>query len=365
MSHRNPDLKPVVDCRPALTELLEHAIGAGVFPGCVVGIVDQTGNRVILPVGRHAYDASSPSVSADTVYDVASLTKVVPTSTLALMLVDQGRLLLGEPVRKYLPEMQHSQADKVTVHHLLTHTLDFDFRLSATKNETPQRILQTILTSELRSPPGATFCYANATSVLLGMVIERVLGAPLDVLGQEFIFDPLDMKTTTFSPDELDTRRIVPTEEDPWRGRVVRGEVHDESAWKLRAVMVPGSAGLFSTVPDLMAFVEVLVGGGAWRGVRLFGQEMCDRMALNQLSGGSDSTGLGWELDQVRFMGMNAPQVIGKTGFTGCLIMFNTMQRRGVVILSNCTWPRRKPDRSAIDEVRRGVADLVFGKAHG
>jgi CubicO group peptidase (beta-lactamase class C family) len=169
------------------------------------------------------------------------------------------------------------------------------------------------------------------------------------------------MRRTSFRPGETRTGDIVPTEIDAWRGREIRGEVHDESAWKLRDRMVAGSAGLFSTVKDLIRFLAMLLGGGEWAGRRYVSPAMIDAMTTNQIAHLGACTGLGWELAQPRFMGERcSPRCIGKTGFTGCSVVCDIDYGIGIVLLANHTWPRRRADRQAIDEVRRGSADIVL-----
>jgi CubicO group peptidase (beta-lactamase class C family) len=161
----------------------------------------------------------------------------------------------------------------------------------------------------------------------------------------------------------MQRERIVPTEIDPWRGRVVQGEVHDESAYTLSRVMVPGSAGLFSTAPDLLNFLDMLLAGGVWGGRRFFSERMIRRMSTNQAGPIGACTGLGWELFQRSFMGARCSgRTIGKTGFTGCSCVCDLERGVGIVILSGYTYPRRKSTRGPIDEVRRDIADIVLGE---
>jgi CubicO group peptidase (beta-lactamase class C family) len=214
----------------------------------------------------------------------------------------------------------------------------------------------------LRRPPGESFSYANATSILLGMAVERACGMRLDRAAQRRFFGPLGMAATTFSPETLDLSSVAPTEEDPWRGRTVRGEVHDESAWALRGELVAGSAGLFSTAPDLLRFVEMLLAGGALDRTRCFRPETVRLMHTNMLPGKlGTAAGCGWELAQQVFMGERCtPAAFGKTGFTGCAIVADPVLQAGFVFLTNHTFPKRRPERDAINRVRRTIADLVF-----
>jgi len=345
-----------------VTCIAEQSVAQRVFPGCVIGLADRSGAQAILHIGHLTYDGDSPAVSTDTVYDAASLTKVVPTSTLALMALDQGRLALGSRVREFVPELGGPYRDAITVHHLLSHTLDFGFALSSLKDLPGQQLLDRILAAPLRAAPGTRFVYGNATSILLGLVVERVLGDRLDALAKRLVLGPLAMRESRLGriPAEV-LQRTAPSEDDPWRGRAIRGETHDESAWRLGEMMTPGSAGLFTTVPDLLRFLRMVLAGGALDGCRVLGEATVSRIAENQIPHLALCTGLGWEMGQTEWMGSRAEGLIGKTGFTGCAVMADLHSGRGLVMLSNWTWPRRRAGRAEIDQVRRQVAEAVFG----
>lgn len=337
--------------------LLQQAINGRIFPGCVIGYI-RGGEEVIIPLGRLTYEVSSPPVQETTLYDVASITKAIPTSSLALFLVDQGELSLEDTVTSFLPEFIHKE---VTIWHLLTHTVSFSLRLSQEKQLPPDALWQKVLTAPLHHPLGSTFSYANISSILLGRIIEKVLNKPLDKAAEEIFFRPLQLKQTTFHPDASNNNQIAPTEIDPWRGGEVRGEVHDESAYVLRTTMIAGSAGLFSTVPDLLQFVRMLLAGGSLEGRHYFSEALIKRMTTNQIPSLEDATGLGWELNQPWYMGrFTTASTFGKTGFTGCHLVIQKDQKRAVVLLSNSTYPRRPETKERMNTLRRDLSDLIF-----
>ncbi len=380
---------------PEIEACIERAIAERVFPGCVVGVVDRSGMRLVLPFGRYTYEHDSSKAREDTIYDVASITKSIPVSCLALRLMEEGRLHPDDRLIEYVPEFNNSDREATLIRHLLTHTLHFGFPLSSLKNESPGAIIRAIFDTPFRSRPGTFFSYSNATSILLGLAVERLCGKPLDVAAQEQFFQPLEMKRTTFHPlRRFDRSEIVPTEIDGWRGGVVQGEVHDESAWVLihrrrgsgtplerknqpateghipgaetPLPGIPGSAGLFSTVPDLLRFLHMLLNHGTDRGRRFFSNETVKSMHTNQVREIGECTGLGWELNQRHYMGKYCSEhTFGKTGFTGCMCLCDMKRGTGIVILSNSTYPKRRPDMEAINEVRRGLADIVFKNMHG
>ena len=344
----------------AISERIGKAIDEQVFPGCVVGIVDASGSRLVLPFGQHTYEPDALEVREDTVYDVASITKAIPVSCLALQLLDQNRLHLDDRLIEYLPEFNNPDRESVLIRHLLTHTLHFGFPLSSLKNQSSDTILRAIFEAPFKSRPGSVFSYSNATSILLGLVIERIYGESLDDVSDRVFFEPLLMEKTTFHPlQKFEKSEIVPTEIDNWRGGVVQGEVHDESAWVMPGT--PGSAGLFSTAPDLLNFLHMLRNHGTWKGMRFFSDETIKDMSKNQIESIGACAGLGWELNQPRYMSERCSQrTIGKTGFTGCMCLCDMEKGIGIVLLSNCTYPGRKPDKEAINGVRKDIAEILL-----
>jgi CubicO group peptidase (beta-lactamase class C family) len=348
-----PDKDKIADC-------LNSALARRVFPGCALGWFAR-GEEAVVTAGRYAYGNDGiddpPAVAENSLFDCASVTKAVPAGCLAAWLIGRGGMRLDDRLIDYVPEYRGSFRDAVRVKHLLTHTLDFGFRLSDCKGLPPEELLDRVIGANMNSAPGEKFCYANATSILLGMAIEAACGKSLHVLAKEVFFDPLGMNDTTFFPAAGVLAKCVPTEMDPWRGREIRGEVHDESAWALRGIMTAGSAGLFSTVRDMLKFVRMLLDGGEL----FFPREIAEAMHTNQIPHISGkTTGLGWELNQ-EYMGKNRTEsTFGKTGFTGCSLTIDIARETGIVLLSNCTWPARKPNRDLINAVRGEVADLVW-----
>ncbi len=345
-----------------IAEIAHRAIRSKIFPGCVVGVTDTTGEMCVYPFGAQTYHNDALPVDCNTIYDVASITKAIPVSMLALQALEEGALRVNDPVSRFVPELGGPYREKISIHHLLTHTLDHGFRLSSLKDLPPSRILATILSGNLRNAPGAAFFYSNATSIILGIAVERCLGANLGELARERIFGPLDMHSTGFRPELFVKDRIAPTEIDSWRGGVVQGVVHDESAFRLRSILQPGSAGLFSTAPDLLQVLAALLNNGNLNGFQLLRPETVLLIQKNQLDHIGHSAALGWELNQPRYMGSSHSMVaIGKTGFTGCVIICDFGRAKAIAFLSNYTYPRRKPDAAQINAIRAALADVVFG----
>ena len=342
---------------------ISRALSEQIFPGCVVGVVDRQGEPTVRAYGRHTYAPDAPVITPNSIFDVASITKSIPTSSAALLLIQEGKLNLHDRVIDIIPELTMEFKENITVFHLLTHTLDFGFRLSSYKNMPPKELLAAIFAAPLKVQPGTSFFYSNATSILLGQVVERIGKKRLDQFAAERFFESLKMDSTGFYCNDFDADRIVPTEIDLWRNRTICGEVHDESAWALRPDVIAGSAGLFSTAGDLLIFLKMILSRGLSSRGRVFEESTIDLMSTNQLEAIGLSAALGWELNQPRYMGHSStPRTFGKTGFTGCVCVCDPLTGVGYVLLSNYTWPHRKKDASLINEVRCDISDLILGK---
>lgn len=342
-----------------LKQLAEAAVANRTFPGCVIGIVRKDGSREILPFGRFTYGEDSPAVTETSVYDCASITKAIPTASLALKLLEEGKIDLDDQVIEYVPEFNNNYRDKLLIRHLLTYGITYpnDGKTFAKASKLPpEELFDWIMHREFAVPPGQSFMYANMPAFLMGLVIERVLGKPINEAADEQFFTPLEMKQTTFFPETFPVEEIVPTE------GALRGIVHDESAriCKMTGKIV-GHAGLFSTAPDLLNFLEMLLHGGELLGKRYFSPETMEQIQTNQIPHLNDSTGLGWELYQPRFMGGHcSPRTFGKTGFTGTLLVADIHKGIAYTILSNRVHPARPKDASAINAFRAAVGDILL-----
>ena len=334
--------------RKEIEERVKVAIGEKVFPGCVIGLVKKDGKREIFPFGALTYENAAPSVEEDTVYDVASITKSIPTASLAALLLEEGRLSLTDSVRTYLPELKNEYG--ATIEDLLRYRV-FGLQMSALTGKTWDEITAHVFENGFSGPPD-TSRYTNLPAFLLGLIIERVAEKPLDKLAQEHFFKPLGMINTTFSNVRPRRSNIGPTEVDE-SGQAICGIVHDESARVFaKAGRAVGHAGLFSTVPDILNFLETLLHYRPRRSI-VEGAE----------------AGLGWQLNDANFMGQYAgKRTFGKTGFTGTSIVCDLRHsgRAGGIafaILSNRTYPKRPPDQNAINAFRRDIADIILKNA--
>lgn len=348
--------------------LVAEPLKKPLFPGISLAVVSRSQPPQFFSYGRVSYAPEAQQVTAHTVYDIASLTKTMATATVTLRLIDQGKLQLNKLVRTYLPELNCDFADQITLHHLLTFTVPFTTQLSAIKNKSATEILEAVLSAPVSAPPGTTYAYVNTTSIILGLVLEKVSALTLPDLVAREVLDPLQLKETSFWPNQLQAARfeqgmtaleIAPTEFDKnWRGKLIQGEVHDESAWKLREKLVAGSAGLFSTAHDVARYLQHFLRSDLTDPPYL-SQQLVEQLYTNQTPAGAVATTLGWEFNQP-WMGEGATTRLGKTGFTGCTMSFDFELGLGVVLLSNMIHPQRPVDREPWQKLIRQLHTKLY-----
>ena len=374
----------------AIRALLQRAQTEGIFNKAVAGFILPDGSTRIV----------THNTPADTVFDIARLPKVCPTSTLALCYILEGKLGLDTKVADYIPEMQTNYRDDIRVFHLLTHSLDYRVPMKTLRTLPPEGILDALFTYKFSKAPGADFNYGNPASVLLGMILQRIAGKDLQQQGRERFFEPLGMTRSGWDPltrewNPIPKEEISPTEICEFRGREICGEIHDESAWVLRKLFPVGSAGMFSCVPDLLKFVKMVLNDGtavnaAGEEIRVAPAGILEMVSRNAFTredaapfipagssnaGDSDATGpnaagplsagactaLGWELAQSKFMGSRvSPRTFGKTGFTGASIVADPVAGAAAILLSTFTYPHREPNADRIHAFRAALADAFF-----
>jgi uncharacterized protein YbbC (DUF1343 family)/beta-glucosidase-like glycosyl hydrolase/CubicO group peptidase (beta-lactamase class C family) len=341
-----------------LDRILDGFVEEGAFPGGVVAVGHRGALVHLHPFGRFSYDDDSPKVEADTMYDLASLTKVVAATTMAMILFDEGRLDLDEKVQDFLPLFQGPGKDKVTVRHLLTHSSGIEGWAPLFQElQGPDAFLRRIQAMDLVYEPGTDFKYSDLGMILLGEILARVAGQPLDEFVRERVFEPLGMTDTLYLPGEDLVPRIPPTEVDEWRGRVVRGEVHDENTFALGGISA--HAGLFSTARDLSQFVQMLVNGGVLEHHRIVSRGTVE--LFTRRAGVTDSSrALGWDTKSPEGSSAGSyfsPRSFGHTGFTGTSIWVDPDRELFVILLTNRVHPTR--ENKLIYRARPAVADAV------
>ncbi|RYD68310.1 MAG: class A beta-lactamase-related serine hydrolase [Sphingomonadales bacterium] len=335
------------------------------FPGAVIA-VGRHGRLVALrSFGRLDVSEGAPPMPLDAIFDLASLTKVVATTTAAAILYDRGKLDLDAPVMRYLTEFGGTpRHDGITVRHLLTHSsgLKPSGVLWQHARDRPG-ILAQIYAMPVGTPAGSTARYQDINIILLGEIVARVSGQPLDRFVQREIFRPLGMKDTGFNPRL--SPRIAPTEQDhTLRHALVRGVVHDENAYLMGGVA--GHAGLFSTARDLAKLAQLYLNGGTYRGKRLLRASTVGLFRRPQGVPAGSTRALGWDMPAAAggWAGsLASPRAIIHTGFTGTSIYIDPDREAFVILLTNRVNPTR--DNLWINQARPAIHNAVLAALDG
>jgi len=341
----------------AVDRVVERGIEAGGYPGAAV-IVARKGKAVLQRgFGRLSWDESSPEVSpTSTIYDLASLTKVIGTTTAVMVLYDQGRISLDAPVSRYLPEFTGGEKDLVTIRQLLTHRSGLPAGRDIFKlTHDPVEARKLVLATPLIAHPGQYYEYSDLGADVLGMVVEAVSQQPLDEFLADYVFHPLGMYQTGFRPaDSLDAR-IAPTGTSGG-GRRSRGEVNDENAYALGGVA--GHAGLFSTAADLSVFAQMMLNGGTYDGVRIIADSTVQLFTTRA----AGHRALGWDTPTGSFGSGNylSEHSFGHTGFTGTSLWIDPDRDMFVILLTNRVYASRSPHPvRVIADVRSDLSDAA------
>ncbi|MGH9776489.1 MAG: exo-beta-N-acetylmuramidase NamZ domain-containing protein [Candidatus Acidiferrales bacterium] len=356
---------------PVIGPILEDAVAHDEIPGAVVLV--GHGGKVIFKkaYGWRALIPAKERMSADTIFDLASLTKIVATTPSVVKLLEQGKFRLNDPVANFLPEFGKNGKDQITIRMLLTHTsgLAPDPPLEAAEKG-KAALFEEINGEELLAPPGSRFIYSDTGFIVLGELVEKWSGMPLDQFAEKNIFALLGMRTTRYLPPDTWKPRIAPTEEidlpagakpGSGLGRVLRGVVHDPTARAIDGVA--GHAGVFSTVDDLAIFCQMILDEGripGQAGKRLFSAATVRKMTSPETPPWSPAVrGLGWDIDSpyssVRG-DLFPPGSFGHTGFTGTSFWLDPESDTYVILLSNSVHPYL---RSAIISLRSRVSTAV------
>ena len=337
-----------------IDEVVRRGINAGGFPGAAV-IVGRRG-AIVWERGYGTLDwQSGVAVDAErTIYDVASLTKVVATTAASMVLADRGKLRLDAPVVRYLPAFGGRSKNDVTVRDLLMHQSGLPAgRILTRKGAGPATARRLAITTPLVRPPGTRSEYSDLGLDVMGFVIERITREPLDKYLRRAVYNPLGMSSTMFRPGATHRARIAPTE-----APTARGQVHDRNARALGGVA--GHAGLFATAGDLAVFAQVMLDGGLAGSTRLFSDSTVQTFTLP----GPGWRGLGWETCSGggscgRYL---SPRAFGHTGFTGTLMWIDPERDLFVIVLTNWIHGRAHGGTAPVavlHDVRADVVDLA------
>ena len=327
-------------------QVVEQAIADSVFPGAQIAIVHDGKLVALKGFGHHTYDPNSPKVTTRTIYDMASVTKVVVTTTIAMQLWEKKQLRLDVPVKSYIPEFSGGLKDSVTVRHLLTHSGGLHWWVPLwEKVSTPDSVIPYICSLPLDYAPGDSFVYSDLGMMLMQEILERITGKSLDQLAKSMVFQPLDMRNSMFNPPDSLKYRIAPTEIGGSMHRgLIHGEVHDENAFFRGGVS--GHAGLFSNARDMANFAQMYLWGGVYKHHRLVWPQTIQYWTQRQnIPPGSDRA-LGWDTPSMEGYSSAghffSAHSFGHTGFTGTSIWIDPDNNVAAILLTNRVHPTRK-----------------------
>jgi len=336
---RAPNRLAVVD------SIVQEAIHAGQIPGAVV-LVWHNGQVLYRKAfGYRALEPRRELMTVDTVFDLASLTKVVATTTAVMQLVEKGEVRLNDPVAKYIPEFAQNGKEDITVRGLLTHYSGLQPDLDLTHPWQGRDTAFSMAFAEKPvNPPGSRFVYSDINFITLGALVERVSKVELDKYCAQNIFTPLKMARTRFLPPATWVPKIAPTEYDE-QNRMLRGVVHDPSARRMGGVA--GQAGLFSTADDLSKFARALIAGSS-----VLPSLLVEKMSTpQQPPAAHELRGFGWDIDSP--FSTNRGELLpvgsfGHTGFTGTSLWIDPTTRTYIILLTNAVHPRGKGSAVAL-----------------
>ena len=336
-----------------IAELAKKEIQAGRIPGAVI-LIGNRGKVVFRrEFGLRALKPKKVPMTTDTIFDIASLTKVIATSTAVAQLVETGKLNLEDPVAKYWPEFKVNGKEAITVRDLLTHYSGLRPSLDSKPNGSGyDTILRMAEEEKPILPSGTSFIYSDINFIILGELVSRISGETLDVYCANHIFKPLEMKDTGFKPSPLLRPRIAPTQyQHGTTGIILWGEVHDPVAYSMGGVA--GHAGLFSTADDLAIFAQMVLEGGSRKGVRILSPLMIRKMTTPQSPPDKlPLRGLGWNIDS----SLASEASYGHKGFTGTGIWIDPVSNTYVIILTNRVHPNGK---GKVEPLRTKILSFV------
>lgn len=323
--------------RVKIASYLESCVVDGVFPGANVVVYEQevptyfcVGNKRLVPYVE--------ANSLDTMYDLASLTKVISTTNLILMAIEEGKLALTTTIASILPDYQQAT---ITIQDVLTHTSGLPADVALCLNDTKNSIRKAIASCQLSYPTGSDVVYSDIGFITLGFILEAIYQEPLQDIARKKIFEPLQMMDTMYCPTPLLQSRCAPTEDSPHFHKLICGEVHDRKAHLMKGVA--GHAGVFSTIHDMEHMVEMLLHNGVYQGKQVLSEASIASFSKVSTPSGALKRSLGYlcKDENSPFAEVNSPSAYMHTGFAGTSILIDPQLRLAIVILSNRIHPSR------------------------
>ncbi|HTU50357.1 MAG TPA: serine hydrolase domain-containing protein [Acidobacteriaceae bacterium] len=353
---------------PIATSVLTDAVQRRVFPGAVFGVLHPDEQFVVESIGRFTYEPDSPPIQTDTIFDMASVSKAMATTSVAMLLWERGQLDLDEPLARRVPEFLASNSEfgsltalrpRVTLRMLLAHCSGLPAYAPLYKTcATGTDLLEACLHMPLEAPPETQAVYSDIGFILLGHLLEQVAGERLDSFCQREIFAPLGMSSSMYCPP-ADLRPTIPptADKENMRHRILQGEVHDGNCWRLGGVS--GHAGLFSNVPDTLRLADCLLN----RGRNIFQPETISQFTTRQQMPPSSGWALGWDTPTAPSSSgtLFSAHSVGHLGYTGTSLWIDFDKQVAIVLLTNRTYPGDDAAASeAIKSVRPRFHDALM-----
>lgn len=363
--------------KAATTTEIETLVNSGIsnkyFPGAQLLI--GTPEKILMEksFGKYTYDSDAKDVYASSIFDLASVTKVIATTTAIMQLYENGKLNINDNAWLYIPELANNGKENIRISNLLLHNSGLKAWIPFYKScTTKEQVLETIYNIKLDYPVGTKFVYSDLNAVLLGIIVEKISGMTLDEYCRLNIFQPLGMENTFYLPKDNDKQRALPTENDSyWRNRLLQGEVHDETAAMLGGVS--GNAGLFSNARDLYLFLCVMLEKGKYynpytRGLKEEKFANADVIGLFtkrwETAAYNNSRALGWDT-RPEPTSYRSPcgekfsaNSFGHTGYTGTSVWADADKNLIVIFLTNRVYPSR--ENNGIREIRPDIHNFAI-----
>jgi CubicO group peptidase (beta-lactamase class C family) len=340
-----------------ILSVLQESVAERIFPGAVAALITGT-DETYIPFGSEIYDPMAHPITNDSIFDAASLTKIVATAPAVMQLVEQQQLALHDRACDFLPQLKRDPKDHITIAHLLAHTAGFPGGEPLKHCKSRGEIVEAIFSIELLYAPGTNRIYDDLSFILLGLIVESITGMTLDKYCERHIFAPLEMRETMFVPHQSLLGRIVPTEIDPARGGLLRGVVHDERAYLMGGVA--GHAGVFTTARDLGRFARSMMSRNQGAPAGILSAASIDLMWSRHWQDDEGEYGLGWDRLRPSYMdGIDDGDAVGHTGFTGVSLVISPRRGLAMILLSNRVYPVRT-ERPLIGQARRRFVEAVM-----
>lgn len=351
-----------IDSLVYIDKIMQRAINDSVFPGGVVGVMRNGALVWQQAYGYHDY-SKTKAVQPNDVYDLASISKIMATTTSIMKLVDERQISLDDPVHKYIPEFDEGKKREITIRHFLLHTSGLPaYRIYVDELRTRKELIEAVRNEPLINDPGEEYVYSDLGFILLAEIIEQVSGKRIDRYIRDEFFEPMGMNSTTYNPENLGNRfteRIPPTEIDTVYNRgLVHHRVHDERAYFMDGVS--GHAGLFSSVQDMAKYFFMLLNDGVYAGHQYLSPETIELFTTRQSP--INQRGLGFDRKSEDFSTagtLTSNNSYGHTGFTGTSFWVDPNENIAIIILTNRTYPYRSYGRQ-INDIRATIADTVM-----